>query len=121
MSCEKMESRILGYVDGRLKESERPDVEKHLAAVRAVPFACGGISRGGGSAGGAAGDRTFAGIRCAGARTGGGRAGEDELVGVADGFAAGGVCGIGAAGGGAVVWVSHGVGAPRRYRWTMRR
>jgi anti-sigma factor RsiW len=32
MSCEKKESRILGYVDGRLKESERLDVEKHLAA-----------------------------------------------------------------------------------------
>ena len=32
MSCEKMESRILGYIDGRLKESERLDVEKHLAA-----------------------------------------------------------------------------------------
>lgn len=32
MSCQKMESRILAYVDGRLKESERPDVEKHLAA-----------------------------------------------------------------------------------------
>ena len=26
-----MESRILGYVDGRLKESERVEVEKHLA------------------------------------------------------------------------------------------
>jgi anti-sigma factor RsiW len=26
-----MESRILGYVDGRLKESERAEVEKHLA------------------------------------------------------------------------------------------
>jgi anti-sigma factor RsiW len=32
MSCEKMESRILAYVDGRLKENERPDVEKHLTA-----------------------------------------------------------------------------------------
>jgi anti-sigma factor RsiW len=32
MSCEKMASRILSYVDGRLKEIERPDVEKHLAA-----------------------------------------------------------------------------------------
>jgi anti-sigma factor RsiW len=32
MSCEKMASRILGYVDGRLKESERLDAEKHLAA-----------------------------------------------------------------------------------------
>jgi len=32
MSCEKMASRILGYVDGRLKEGERLDVEKHLAA-----------------------------------------------------------------------------------------
>ena len=31
MSCEKMESRILAYVDGRLKESERLDAEKHLA------------------------------------------------------------------------------------------
>jgi hypothetical protein len=32
MSCEKMESRILSYLDGRLKESERLDAEKHLAA-----------------------------------------------------------------------------------------
>lgn len=32
MSCERMESRILGYVDGRLKETERLEVEKHLAA-----------------------------------------------------------------------------------------
>jgi len=31
MSCERMESRILGYVDGRLKESERLEVDKHLA------------------------------------------------------------------------------------------
>jgi anti-sigma factor RsiW len=30
MSCEKMETRILAYVDGRLKESERVEVEKHL-------------------------------------------------------------------------------------------
>jgi len=35
MSCGKMESRILGYVDGRLKESERLDAEKHLAACAA--------------------------------------------------------------------------------------
>jgi anti-sigma factor RsiW len=32
MNCEKMTSRILSYVDGRLKQNERPDVEKHLAA-----------------------------------------------------------------------------------------
>jgi len=31
MSCGKMETRILAYVDGRLKESERGEVEKHLA------------------------------------------------------------------------------------------
>ena len=31
MSCEKMETRILAYVDGRLKESERSEMEKHLA------------------------------------------------------------------------------------------
>jgi anti-sigma factor RsiW len=31
MSCERMEGRILGYLDGRLKESERLDAEKHLA------------------------------------------------------------------------------------------
>ena len=30
MSCQKMETRILAYVDGRLKESERAEVEKHL-------------------------------------------------------------------------------------------
>ena len=35
MSCEKMETRILGYVDGRLKESERLDAEKHLGACAA--------------------------------------------------------------------------------------
>ena len=35
MSCTKMESRILAYVDGRLKEGERGDVEKHLAACAA--------------------------------------------------------------------------------------
>jgi len=31
MSCERMESRILGYIDGRLKGSEKLEVEKHLA------------------------------------------------------------------------------------------
>jgi anti-sigma factor RsiW len=30
MSCEKMESKILGYLDGRLKASEVRDVESHL-------------------------------------------------------------------------------------------
>jgi anti-sigma factor RsiW len=30
-----MESRILGYLDGRLKDSERTEVEKHLAACAA--------------------------------------------------------------------------------------
>jgi anti-sigma factor RsiW len=32
MSCDRMESRILGYVDGRLKEGERLEVEKHLSS-----------------------------------------------------------------------------------------
>jgi anti-sigma factor RsiW len=32
MSCNRIENKILGYVDGRLKESERLEVEKHLAA-----------------------------------------------------------------------------------------
>jgi anti-sigma factor RsiW len=32
MSCEKMESRILSFIDGRLKEGERLEVEKHLAS-----------------------------------------------------------------------------------------
>jgi len=31
MSCARMESKILGYVDGRLNESERLQMEKHLA------------------------------------------------------------------------------------------
>ena len=35
MSCTRMESKILGYVDGRLKESERLEVEKHLSACGA--------------------------------------------------------------------------------------
>jgi len=43
MSCERMESRILAYADGRLKESERAEVQKHLDAcpacrVRATEF-----------------------------------------------------------------------------------
>ena len=32
MSCLKMESRILAYMDGRLKDSERAEAEKHFAA-----------------------------------------------------------------------------------------
>ena len=35
MSCERMETRIMGYVDGRLRESERAEVEKHLAGCAA--------------------------------------------------------------------------------------
>ena len=31
MSCGRMETRILSYVDGRLKESERLEVEKHIS------------------------------------------------------------------------------------------
>lgn len=30
MSCERMESRILAYMDGRLSESEHAEVQKHL-------------------------------------------------------------------------------------------
>lgn len=35
MSCRRMESKILGYVDGRLREDERLEVEKHLAVCAA--------------------------------------------------------------------------------------
>jgi len=35
MSCGKMETRILAYVDGRLKESELAEVDKHLAGCAA--------------------------------------------------------------------------------------
>jgi anti-sigma factor RsiW len=35
MSCSRMESKILAYVDGRLKESERLEMEKHLSACGA--------------------------------------------------------------------------------------
>ena len=35
MSCGRMENRIVAYVDGRLKQSERLDVEKHLAGCAA--------------------------------------------------------------------------------------
>src|SRR5262245_11292374 len=43
MSCERMESRILAYMDGRLSESERAEVRKHLdgcavCRVRATEF-----------------------------------------------------------------------------------
>ncbi|HTQ62385.1 MAG TPA: zf-HC2 domain-containing protein [Candidatus Solibacter sp.] len=32
MSCTRMENKIVAYVDGRLKESERLEVEKHFAS-----------------------------------------------------------------------------------------
>src|SRR5271168_74967 len=35
MNCTRMENMILAYVDGRLKESERLEMEKHLAACGA--------------------------------------------------------------------------------------
>jgi anti-sigma factor RsiW len=35
MSCNRMENRILPYVDGRLKESERREVETHLESCAA--------------------------------------------------------------------------------------
>jgi len=35
MSCERMQSRILAYVDQRLKDSERVEMDKHLAACAA--------------------------------------------------------------------------------------
>jgi hypothetical protein len=35
MSCARMETRLLGYIDGRLKESEQRDVEKHLGGCAA--------------------------------------------------------------------------------------
>jgi anti-sigma factor RsiW len=35
MSCNRMESKILAYVDGRLKASEQRDVETHLAGCAA--------------------------------------------------------------------------------------
>lgn len=35
MSCSRMEGKILGYVDGRLKEGERLEMEKHLSACGA--------------------------------------------------------------------------------------
>src|SRR5262249_31365377 len=35
MSCSRMETKILAYVDGRLKDSERLDFEKHLAGCAA--------------------------------------------------------------------------------------
>jgi anti-sigma factor RsiW len=35
MSCSRMENKILGYVDGRLKEGERLEMEKHLLVCAA--------------------------------------------------------------------------------------
>ncbi len=35
MSCKRMEERILRYVDGRVKESERREMEEHLAECAA--------------------------------------------------------------------------------------
>ena len=35
MSCGRMENKILGYIDGRLKASEHAEMEKHLATCAA--------------------------------------------------------------------------------------
>ena len=43
MSCQKMETRILAYVDGRLKEGERGEVEKHLEGCAACRMRANGF------------------------------------------------------------------------------
>jgi anti-sigma factor RsiW len=35
MNCSRMEKKIMGYVDGRLKEGERLEMEKHLGTCAA--------------------------------------------------------------------------------------
>src|SRR6266852_6800486 len=35
MSCGRMEKKIMGFVDGRLKEGERLEMEKHLSTCAA--------------------------------------------------------------------------------------
>jgi anti-sigma factor RsiW len=35
MSCGRLENKVLGYVDGRLKEGERLEMEKHLSTCAA--------------------------------------------------------------------------------------
>src|SRR5712664_2572204 len=35
MSCGRMEKKLMGYMDGRLKESERLEMEKHLGTCAA--------------------------------------------------------------------------------------
>src|SRR5882757_9838086 len=35
MSCGRMENKIMGYLDGRLKEGERLEMEKHLSTCAA--------------------------------------------------------------------------------------
>jgi anti-sigma factor RsiW len=35
MNCSRMEKKIMGYVDGRLKEGERLEMEKHLSTCAA--------------------------------------------------------------------------------------
>ena len=35
MSCSRLENKILGYLDGRLKEGERLEMEKHLSTCAA--------------------------------------------------------------------------------------
>src|SRR5260370_41107417 len=48
MSCSRMEKKIMGYVDGRLKEGERLEMEKHLSTcaacrVRVNEFRAGNV------------------------------------------------------------------------------
>ncbi|PYT81524.1 MAG: hypothetical protein DMG40_08920 [Acidobacteria bacterium] len=43
MSCSRMEKKILGYLDRRLKESERLEVEKHLAGCAACRLRVNGF------------------------------------------------------------------------------
>ena len=43
MSCGRMEKKIMGYVDGRLKESERLDMEKHLSTCAACQLRVNGF------------------------------------------------------------------------------
>jgi len=43
MSCSRMEKKIMAYVDGRLKESERLEMEKHLSACGACQLRVNGF------------------------------------------------------------------------------
>src|SRR5579859_2540858 len=116
MSCRRMENKILPYVDGRVKESERLEMEKHLASCSACQLRVNEFRQVSGFLDELPQIEPSAAFDVR-VRARGGGAEEAKLVGMVFAVAASGVCGNAVAAGDRVdrqaasrVWPAYGTG-----------